>query len=88
MELLLCYLLFINVIGIVLMCLDKVKAKTGCWRVSENTLILIALFGGSVGIYLGLKFFHHKTKHFKFNFIVPVILLVQLIIGIWLLIKN
>jgi uncharacterized membrane protein YsdA (DUF1294 family) len=73
------YILAINILGIFLMLLDKLKARSGNWRISEKTLILVAILGGSPGVYLGIKLFNHKTRHFKFNTIVPVIILIQIL---------
>ena len=44
----------------------KVKAKQGSWRISEATLLILAVFGGSIGALLGMKIWHHKTMHKKF----------------------
>lgn len=78
MKFLLLYLVVINVFGIYIMHLDKRKAKKGYWRIPEATLFLVALVFGSAGILLGMKLFHHKTRHFKFLFGIPAILLVQI----------
>lgn len=79
---LLYYLIAISLMGFVLMGFDKWKSKAGLWRISERTLLFVALAGGSAGIYLGLKIFHHKTKHFKFKVIVPILLLLQIILSL------
>jgi uncharacterized membrane protein YsdA (DUF1294 family) len=63
---------------------DKKKARKSLWRIPENNLMLIALFGGSAGIYLGLKIFRHKTRHLKFSVGVPVIFILQAALIIWL----
>ena len=57
------YLVMINVLSFFIMGLDKVKAKKQRYRISENTLLFIALIGGSLGSYLAMYCFHHKTKH-------------------------
>lgn len=85
---LLYYLITVNLIGFVLMGIDKWKSRTGFWRISENTLMLTALIGGSLGVYSGLNTFHHKTKHFKFKVIVPVILLIQTMIIGWFIFSS
>jgi len=79
-EFLFYYLILINIIATVLMMADKLKAKYGLWRISENIFLSIALVGGSAGIYLGVKLFRHKTKKFKFNVIVPILVLIQIIL--------
>ena len=56
----------------------KVKAKQGSWRISEATLLILALIGGSIGALLGMKVWRHKTMHKKFKYGLPLILLVQI----------
>lgn len=74
MKLLLYYLLIINAAGLLLMLVDKWKAKKNRWRVRESTLLLIAALGGSVGSLLGMYLFRHKTQHLKFTLGIPLIL--------------
>ena len=57
--------------------LDKWKAKKGRWRVPEKVLFLLSILGGSVGMYLGMFTFRHKTKHWYFVIGIPAIILVQ-----------
>jgi len=71
------YLIIINLIAFVLYGVDKMKARQGLWRISEKTLIGIAVIGGSVGAILGMRVFHHKTRHWYFRYGLPVILIVQ-----------
>lgn len=72
-----CYVSLVNVIGFFLMGLDKWKAKNRQWRVSERTLFGIAIVGGSLGCWLGMYTFHHKTKHWYFVVGMPLIFVVQ-----------
>lgn len=72
------YLLLINAAAFLLMLVDKIKARNGLWRISELTLMLSALLGGSVGALLGMYLFRHKTRHPKFTLGVPAILILQL----------
>ena len=58
---LLYYLIFINVVTFLVYGIDKWKAKQGSWRISEATLLILAVFGGSIGALLGMKVWHHKT---------------------------
>ena len=74
------YLAAINVIAFILYGLDKLWAKKGRWRVPERSLILIAAAGGSIGAIAAMKVWHHKTKHNKFRFGLPAILLAQIAI--------
>lgn len=79
------YLILVNVLGLVIMHLDKNKARRGQWRIPENTLLAIAILGGSIGIFLGMQLFRHKTKKLKFVMGIPLILAVQgfLILQLW-----
>ncbi len=78
------YLLIINVLAFVCYGLDKLKAKRNARRVSERTLLLLALVGGGVGAWLGMLVWRHKTKHAKFRWGVPMILLLQVAVYWWL----
>jgi uncharacterized membrane protein YsdA (DUF1294 family) len=73
-----CCLIVLNIISCVVYGIDKWKAMKGRWRISEFTLLLLAVIGGSIGALLGMRVWHHKTKHLKFKYGVPLILLAQL----------
>lgn len=77
MNYLLLYLLLINILGFLAMGVDKYKAKKHLFRISEKTLFLYAILGGSIGAILGMYFFHHKTRHWYFVWGMPLILFVQ-----------
>lgn len=77
MNYLLLYLLLINILGFLSMGVDKYKAKKHLYRISEKTLFLYAILGGSIGAILGMYFFHHKTRHWYFVWGMPLILFVQ-----------
>ena len=79
------YLGAINILALLLYGIDKQRAKRRRWRISEATLIWIAILGGSVGAFFGMKIWNHKTLHKKFSFGVPAILLFQLAIAYLLL---
>jgi uncharacterized membrane protein YsdA (DUF1294 family) len=72
-------LLALNVITFFVYGIDKWKAKKGKWRISEATLLILAIIGGSIGAWLGIKVWHHKTMHKKFKYGVPAIIALQLI---------
>lgn len=78
------YLLLINVVGFVLMGIDKRRARRDQWRISEKTLFLPPLLGGTVGAILGMRVFHHKTKHWYFRYGLPALLVLQLALAGWL----
>lgn len=84
LKILLIYLLITNIAGFSVMGIDKNKAIQGRWRIPEKTLFLFSLIGGSIGTWLGMYVFHHKTKHWYFVIGMPLILVLQLIIGIYL----
>lgn len=77
-EIFIPYVLILNLIGFIIMFIDKKKAVHRKWRISETTLIVISILGGSIGMLLGMHCFRHKTKHKKFTLGVPTILIVQL----------
>lgn len=72
------YILLINLIAFALMGIDKRRAVRHTWRISEKTLFLSALFGGSLGALLGMRAFRHKTRHWYFVYGIPAILILQL----------
>ena len=76
------YLVAVNILAFICFGVDKQKAKTHQWRISENTLLGIAVCGGSLGAICGMRLFRHKTKHLKFTIGLPIILLVQAIAAI------
>ena len=75
---LLYYLIVINIVTFLVYGIDKWKAKQGSWRISEATLLILAVIGGSIGALLGMRVWHHKTMHKKFKYGLPLILLVQI----------
>ena len=77
-NVLLYYLIVINVVTFLVYGIDKWKAKQSKWRIPEATLLLLAVIGGSVGAWLGMKTWHHKTMHKKFKYGLPLILLAQI----------
>ena len=72
------YLLGINAVTFIIYGIDKYKAKKAKWRISEATLLLLAVLGGSIGAWMGMKVWHHKTMHKKFKYGIPAILLIQI----------
>ena len=81
-PLLLFYLVTINALGFLIMLADKEKAKKRLWRIPEATLLTVAALGGSIGCLAGMKVLHHKTRKPKFCIGIPVILALQLILGV------
>ena len=72
------YLIFINIVTFLVYGIDKWKAKQGSWRISEATLLMLAVIGGTIGALLGMQVWRHKTMHKKFKYGLPLILLAQI----------
>lgn len=58
--------------------LDKKLARKRKQRISEKALLLLAFFGGGIGAYFGMFYFRHKTKHWKFKILVPLMIIMQI----------
>ena len=79
------YLVLMNLIGFMMMGIDKARAVKRLWRIPESTLFIIDILGGSLGSIFGMRVFHHKTRHWYFAYGMPAILLVQIAIVIALI---
>lgn len=84
-KFILIYLLIINCISFFMMLIDKSRAIHKEWRISEKALISSSVIGGSIGMLLGMSCFRHKTKHKKFTIGVPLILIIQILLSIYLI---
>lgn len=73
------YVLFINIVGFILMKLDKYYAIKNRYRISEKTFFIISAILGSIGVYVGMYTFRHKTKHLNFTVMVPVLFILNFI---------
>ena len=85
MKVIFLYLLIMNAAGFLVMTIDKLYAKKNMWRIPERTLLGVAAFGGSIGVWAAMYTVRHKTKHMKFIIGVPTILALQIILAVWLL---
>ena len=81
------YILGINVITFIIYGIDKLKAKKGKWRTPEACLLGLAVIGGSIGAYLGMKVWHHKTMHKKFRYGIPMIMAMHAVLLVYLMTK-
>lgn len=73
-------LIVMNLVSFALMGIDKRRAQRGAWRISEKALFLTtACFGGLGGV-MGMRLFHHKTKHWYFRVFFPTMLAAQIVI--------
>lgn len=84
MRVILSVILIVNVLAFLLYGIDKWKAKHSRWRIPENVLLGMAAVGGSVGAWLGMRVWHHKTQHKKFRYAVPAILVAQIVLLVWI----
>ena len=85
MNIILGYLLAVNIATVFLYGIDKYKARKGRWRISEATLLMMAVIGGSIGAWSGMRLWHHKTMHKKFKYGIPVIIIFQVALAVYLL---
>ena len=90
MKIIIPYLILINAFAFLLMLVDKHKAQNNLWRIPEAILLGVALVGGSVGTYGGMRLCRHKTRHPKFYIGVPVMMVIHIIafidlavLGVW-----
>lgn len=78
------YLIIMNIAGLSVMGIDKRRAVRHKWRIPEKTLFLFSLLGGSAGTWAGMYLFRHKTKHWYFVIGMPLILILQLLLVMYL----
>ena len=88
MNIILYYLLAVNIATFLLYGVDKYKAKKNKWRISEATLLTMAAIGGSIGAWAGMRLWHHKTMHKKFKYGIPVIIIMQIALVTYLHANN
>ena len=88
LHIVLIYFLAINVVTFFLYGIDKWKARRDKWRISEATLLGLAVIGGSIGACLGMKVWHHKTLHNKFRYGLPLILFAQIVLLVLYMTKR
>lgn len=74
------YLLIINLFSCFLYYVDKKRAIKNHYRISERNLLIVGLIGGAYGCLIGMKMFHHKTKHGKFVLLIPTFCIIWTII--------
>lgn len=84
MKILILYLILINLAAWGLMGADKYRARKHAWRIPERTLFAVALLGGSLGAIVGMYLWHHKTKHWYFVIGMPLILVAQILVCVWI----
>ncbi|MBE6786899.1 MAG: DUF1294 domain-containing protein [Ruminococcaceae bacterium] len=77
MKTFLIYLLAISAVSVLVCVYDKFASKHSMQRISERALLLFSVFGGSAAMYITMCIIRHKTKHNKFMWGLPLIILVQ-----------
>ncbi|GGD16559.1 DUF1294 domain-containing protein [Pontibacillus salipaludis] len=82
------YFVAVNVVALIQMQQDKSRAVKEEWRISEKQLWIVTLIGGSLGTYLGMKWFRHKTKHTAFVIGVPCALIAHCIMVVFLTMRS
>ena len=78
------YLIIINIISFLLMGYDKNQSIHKKNRIPEITILSISYIGGGLGSLLGMIFFHHKTKKLKFKILIPLSILINIFMIIFL----
>ncbi len=73
------YLIIINIVGFLIMLIDKRKAQKGKWRIQEKTIFIITALGAGIGTIAGMYVFHHKTKKLRFTIGLPFITILEII---------
>lgn len=73
------YIFIINIISFILMGIDKRAAKNNMYRIPEKAFFSISFLLGSLGTYIGMYKFRHKTKHLSFKVLIPILLIVNII---------
>jgi uncharacterized membrane protein YsdA (DUF1294 family) len=76
-NVILIYLLSVNIISFIMFGIDKWKAKNHKWRISENLLLIISFIGGATGALIGMVIFKHKLSKKKFYIGVPVFIVLN-----------
>lgn len=84
-NLIITYVIFVNLLGFALMGIDKRKAVKHLWRIPEAVLFIVAVIGGSIGCIFGMQIFRHKTRYWNFVYSVPAILILQVVLILLLL---
>lgn len=78
-EILIIYLIIINLIAIIITIHDKNAAKKHKWRVPESTLLSVAALSGCIVMYITMHIIRHKTKKPKFMIGIPVIFITEIL---------
>ena len=88
MNIILYYIVSVNIATFLLYGIDKYKAKKGRWRISEATMLLMAVIGGSIGAWAGMRLWHHMTMYKKSKYGIPFIMTLQIALVVYLRTNN
>ena len=77
MDIIMGYLLIVNVLAFIIYGFDKYQARKAGRRIPEATLLIWAGIGGSIGAWMGMKLWHHKTLHKKLKYGIPILITMQ-----------
>ncbi len=87
LKTLLIYLGVINVATFFVSWSDKRAAIADRQRVPESTLLSLSFFGGSLGMLFSMRLFRHKTRKYKFSIGIPVIIILQIALAVYLSVR-
>ncbi len=85
MKIFIAYLILINIFGFAIMKFDKVRAQQHKWRLRERLFFVVAWLFGGPGVWAGMYAFRHKTKHTKFVLGIPVIIVIEVFIVVFIM---
>ena len=80
-------ILLLNLVAFCMYGLDKSNAKRGLWRISETTLLVVAIIGGAIGALMAMSLFRHKTRKPVFKYAVPAIAVLHVSLVAYLMLK-
>lgn len=69
-----------GLMAVILTASDKRRARRGAYRIPERTLWLVAILGGSAAMYITMQGIRHKTKHRRFMWGLPALILLQVVL--------
>ncbi len=82
LQIILIYVAAVSAVTFIVYGIDKWKSKHDRWRIPESVLIGLAVVGGSIGAWLGMRVWRHKTQHNKFRYGIPAILIAHILLVI------
>jgi uncharacterized membrane protein YsdA (DUF1294 family) len=88
LQIILCTFLIFNLVGMIIVAVDKYKAIHHRWRIPERVFFIMAALGAGPGVYGGCLLFRHKTKHNSFMWGLPAILILQATVIVWVLVGK